>query len=41
MEICEHQSEIGMRQLPAISKYGYVSGKNILALEWAWQTFLG
>jgi len=34
MEICEQQSEIEMRHLPAVSMYGYVSGRQILAL-WA------
>jgi len=42
MEICKQQSEIAMRNLPAISIYGYVGGRQIalLALEWARETFL-
>jgi len=29
MEICEQQSEIEVRHLPAISIYGYVGGRKI------------
>jgi len=29
MEICKQLSEIEMRQLPAISVYGYVGGRQI------------
>jgi len=29
MEICKQQSEIEVRHLPAISKYGYVGGRQI------------
>jgi len=42
MEILKQQSETEMRHLLLISIYGYVGGRQILALwalEWAWQTF--
>jgi len=44
MEICQQQSEIVMRHLPAISIYNYVGGRQITALwalEWAWQLVFG
>jgi len=40
MEICEQQSENGMRHLPSISIYVYVGGRTtylLWALEWVWQ----
>jgi len=42
MEICKQQSEIEIH-LPAISIYGYVGGRQFLALwalEWAWQIYI-
>jgi len=42
MEISNQQSEIEMRHLPVMSIYGYVGGRQILALsalEWAWEIF--
>jgi len=41
MEICKPENEVGLRHLPAISKFGGRQVEALWALEWAWQQIFG